>query len=65
MLTGKVDEEANPIMKWFEQEPMVDATTVITRPSGLIQGRDIKRFIRLYFPRNYEEVRDYDVIIVD
>jgi hypothetical protein len=63
-VTGKVDSEANPIIMWFEQEPMVDATTVITRPSGLIEVQDIKRFVRLYFPRNYEEVREYDVIIL-
>jgi hypothetical protein len=64
LVTGKVDAEANPIMMWFEQEPMVDATTIITRPSGLIEVRDIKRFIRLYFPRSYEELREYDVIIL-
>jgi len=64
LVTGKVDTEANPIILWFEQEPMVDATTIITRPSGLIEVQDIKRFVRLYFPRNYEELREYDVIIL-
>ena len=53
LLTGKVDVEENPLIKWFEQEPSVDANAVITRPSGLITTRDIQRFVRLYFPRNY------------
>jgi hypothetical protein len=64
LVTGKVDAEVNPIIMWFEQEPMVDATIIITRPSGLIEVRDIKRFVRLYFPRSYQKVREHDVIIL-
>jgi len=64
LVTGQVDSEKNPLIKWFEQEPSVDATAVITRPSGLIETRDIRRFIRLYFPRSYEEIRGYDFIIL-
>ena len=64
LLTGQVDAEKNPLIKWFEQEPAVDATAVITRPSGLITDDQIRRFIRLYFPRSYQQVREYDLIIL-
>jgi len=64
LLTGQVDAETNPLIKWFEQEPSVDATAVITRPSGLITVEEIKGFVRLYFPRTYQQVRFYDLIIL-
>ncbi len=64
LVTGKVDAETNPLIKWFEQEPSVDATAVITRPSGLIKTRDIQRFVRLYFPRNYQQLKEYEFILL-
>jgi len=64
LLTGQVDEVSNPLIKWFREEPLVDATSVPTRPGGLVHDRDIKRFVRIYFPRSYGEVKDYEFIML-
>ena len=64
LLTGQVDEASNPLIKWFEEEPLVDARAVPTRPGGLVGVKEIKRFVRIYFPRSYDEVSSYDFIML-
>jgi len=64
LLTGQVDEASNPLLTWFEEEPLVDARSVPTRPGGMVGVQEIKRFVRIYFPRSYDEVKSYDFIML-
>ncbi|MBU7004312.1 MAG: hypothetical protein HXS50_02000 [Theionarchaea archaeon] len=64
LLTGQVDVQTNPLIMWFGQESSVDATAVPTRSNDLVKTEDIKRFVRLYFPRTYQQVREFDFIIL-
>ena len=63
LLTGQVDKDSNPLLKWFGEEPLVEGLFVPTRPCGVVDIEDIMRFVRIYFPRTYEEVRSHDFII--
>ncbi len=65
LVTGQVDPDSNPLMKWFGEEPLVEALFVPTRPGGLVDTDDIKRFVRIYFPRSYEAVRSYEFILLN
>jgi len=64
LLTGQVDVQTNPLIMWFSQEPSVDATAVPTRSNDLVLVKDIKRFVRLYFPRTYDRLKEYEFIIL-
>ncbi len=64
LLTGQVDKDSNPLLKWFAEEPLVEGLFVPTRPGGVVEIEDIKRFVRIYFPRTYEELRSYDFIML-
>jgi hypothetical protein len=64
LLTGQLDESRNPLLKWFREEPLVNAHSVPTRPGGLTMEQDIIRFVRIYFPRTSTEVRDFDFIML-
>ncbi len=64
LLTGQVDEVSSPLIKWFKEEPLIDAHSVPTRPGGLVDEEDIKRFVRIYFPRSYPSVEDFDFIML-
>jgi len=57
--TGKA--ESTPILAtWFNTEPSTDPIIVATRVWGDITPQDIKRFMRIYFPRNYEQLLEYE-----
>jgi len=64
LLTGQVDKDSNPLLKWFGEEPLVEGLFVPTRPGGLVEIEDIKRFVRIYFPRTRAEVGSYDFIML-
>ncbi len=50
-----------PILaSWFITEPSTDPLIVPTRAHGDVQPRDIRRFVRIYFPRSYESLLDYE-----
>jgi hypothetical protein len=61
IFTGRVIE-GFLINSFFRNEPMVDPLFVPTRdaPGGT---SEMQRFVRVYFPRNYEAVKDYDFVI--
>jgi len=63
LLTGRVSE-GHLIHTWFLNEPLVDPLFV---PSRDVPGGDdqIRRFVRVYFPRTYEGVQVQDFIIID
>ncbi len=71
LLMGIVDRHINPLSDWLSQEP---GTVFSVVPSRLVKESwsdshgeafqdEIRRFIRIYFPRSVDELQDYDVIL--
>ncbi len=57
--TGKA--EGMPIVTaWFTTEPSTDPIIIPTRAFGGVTSCDIVRVMRLYFPRTYEGLLDYE-----
>lgn len=57
--TGKA--EGMPILTaWFTTEPSTDPTIVPTREWGAVSNEEIRRFMRIYFPRTYDDLLDYE-----
>lgn len=57
--TGKA--EGMPILAaWFTTEPSTDPLIIPTRAWGNIETSDIRRFMRIYFPRTYQSLLDYE-----
>lgn len=67
LLTGQIDNAIEPLQMWFASEPLVDYLAVPSRDlAGNLGGDEaMKRFIRLYFPRTLNEVRDFDFILLN
>ncbi len=66
---GKVlligSQRTDLVGSWLEADPLTNPTYVpsSTHMTGL-QGSDVQRFIRLYFPRSYEKLLEYEYIII-
>lgn len=45
---------------WFVNEPSTDPTVIPIKVWGTVSGSDITRFMRIYFPRSFEELLRYD-----
>ncbi len=45
---------------WFNAEPSIDFSIVVTRVYGEVTREDIRRYMRLYFPRSYQALNSYD-----
>ena len=57
--TGKA--EGMPILTaWFTSEPSTDPIIIPTRVWGAVSTSDIRRFMRIYFPRTYEDLQTYE-----
>jgi hypothetical protein len=53
------------VANWLEGDPLADPRQVPARTHLTdLQGSDIQRFIRLYFPRNYEQMLEYEYIML-
>ena len=68
LLTGQIHESVNSLQMWFMSEPLVDFLSVPARdePRGILGGDEaMRRMIRIYFPRTYEDVRRYDFILLN
>jgi hypothetical protein len=67
LLTGQIAESVNPLQSWFLVEPLVDHVSVPSRDLTGTEGGDVamRRFIRLYFPRTFEEVRSFDFFLLN
>jgi len=67
LLTGRIGLPEYPLPRWFLSEPLVDLLQVPSRDElGYLGGEEeMKRFIRIYFPRNYERLREYDFFLLD
>lgn len=50
-----------PILtSWFITEPSTDPLIIPTREHGEVQPEDIRRFVRIYFPRSYQSLLEYE-----
>ncbi len=63
ILTGRA-YEGSLLKNWFANEPMMDPIAIPSRsvPGGLEEG---KRYIRLYFPRTYDRLAQYEFVIFE
>jgi len=50
------------LTQWLTSEPSTDPTIIATRVWGSISGTDIRRYMRIYFPRNREEFENYEFV---
>ena len=49
---------------WLTAEPSTDPTIIATRAFGAVSGSDIRRYMRIYYPRNYDEFTEYEFIFL-
>jgi len=57
--TGKA--QSTPILRrWFITEPSTDPLIIPTREWGAVTPEDIERFMRMYFPRSFKKLLNYD-----
>ncbi len=57
------DDRIPGLDMYFGPEPAVDYSVVMTR-SKAMPDQDLVKLIRLYYPRTYQEFREYDVLIL-
>ena len=57
------DTRIPSLNRFFGAEPAVDYNIVMTRNKAM-PDPDLIKLIRLYYPRTYQEFRDYDVLIL-
>jgi len=50
--------------RFFRGEPLVEYVAVPARDDGVSRMDDMLRFIRLYFPRTYEQMKTFDFIML-
>jgi hypothetical protein len=50
------------LTRWLVTEPSTDPTIIATRAWGAVSGGDILRYMRIYFPRTYEDLVSYEFI---
>lgn len=63
LATGKA--ESTPVLAiWFATEPSTDATIFPTREWGAVNPSDIRRYIRIYFPRTFDGLLEYEFIFL-
>jgi len=63
LLVGMAGPGAAPSL-WFDEEPFVDYTLVPCREGMFADPQMMEKHIRLYFPRTYSEMQEYDLIIL-
>ncbi len=49
---------------WLTAEPSTDPTIIATRVWGPVSGGDIRRYMRIYFPRTDEEFSTYEFLFL-
>ncbi len=57
--------ESTPVLTaWLTAEPSTDPTIIATREWGAVSPADIRRYMRIYFPRTYDELVRYEFIFL-
>jgi len=64
---GQVDPSYSPISDYLRIEPSLQGTLVVSRSihAGIYSDDDLRRFIRIYMPRTYEELLLFDFFVFD
>lgn len=64
---GQVDPSYSPISDYLKVEPSLQGTLVVSRSihAGIYNDQDLRRFIRIYMPRTYEDLLTYDFMVFD
>jgi hypothetical protein len=57
------DSRIDNLKKFFGPEPSVRYTVVVTY-DGSLDDSELLKLIRLYFPRRYEDYREYEVVLL-
>jgi len=57
------DNRIDALSKFFDPEPSIDYTPVVTFIGGLPDS-ELLKLIRLYFPRNYKEFSKYNALLL-
>ena len=67
LVMGQVDPSYSPISDYFRIEPSLQGTLVVSRSihAGIYSDEDLRRFIRIYMPRTYDELLLYDFYVFD
>jgi len=61
--TGKA--QSTPVLAvWFTAEPSTDPTIFPTRVWGTVGPADIWRYMRIYFPRSFSDLLEYEFIFL-
>ena len=56
---------STPILTaWLTAEPSTDPTIIATRAFGEVTGAVIMRYMRIYFPRTYDQLPAYEFIFL-
>ncbi len=63
LATGHIDQ-LNRLFTFFRSEPLVEYVPVPSRATDVVTVQDAIKFIRLYFPRTYEEMGGYRMIML-
>jgi hypothetical protein len=65
LLTGHIQAASYQLQVFFRNEPLIDYVGVPSRDDGLVgEGTErMRKFIRQYFPRTYEEMKTFDYIL--
>ncbi len=53
-------QDIQTLASWFKIEPSVDSKIVPTRIYGDVTREDIRRYMRIYYPRNYKELSSFE-----
>jgi hypothetical protein len=56
------DSRINGLRMHFDGEPSIDYSIIVTRDERIPES-DLRKLIRLYFPRSYTEFREYEVLL--
>lgn len=67
LLTGQIEQNINPLQGWLRGEPLIDYLAVPSRDLRNQLGGDeaMERFIRIYFPRTYDDTRRFDFFLLN
>ncbi len=65
MLAGQILDRNAQLPKFLSDEPLVDMVAIPARGDYVRGGMDsVMKYIRLYFPRTYEEMKRFDYILL-
>ncbi len=63
---GQVDPDYSPLLGFMNSEPSFDGTLLICRSIFVEYSEpELRRFMRIYFPRTYDDLIEYDYFVFD